>query len=68
MAYTQDHIDRLKQAMALGVHRVKYADGREHEYKTLAEMEKQLRTMEAEVNPSAARVPRVVTITNGRDW
>ncbi len=68
MAYTQDDIDRLKRAIALGVRRVKYADGREHEYDSLSAMKERLRDMQAEVNPAGAQVSRVVTITNGRDW
>lgn len=69
MAWTQADIDRLKQAIALGVRKVAYADGRSHEYDSLAAMKERLRDMEAEVQGSPAGASsRVVTIVSGRDW
>jgi roadblock/LC7 domain-containing protein len=55
MAWTQSDVDTLKQAIATGAKRVRYADGREVEYRTLNEMERTLATMLAEVAP--ANVP-----------
>lgn len=51
MAFTADDIAQLKAAIATGATRVKYADGREVEYRSLAEMREILRTMQGEVSP-----------------
>ena len=49
MAWTQSDIDKLKKAMAKGVRRVRYISG-EVEYQDVADMERVLKLMEAEVN------------------
>lgn len=49
MAFTSDDIDTLKTAIATGALRVRYADGREVTYRTLAEMRETLRMMNGEV-------------------
>lgn len=38
MAWTQSDLDTLKAAYALGARKVRYADGREVEYRSLADM------------------------------
>lgn len=48
MAYTQEQIDALKKAIALGATRVRYAD-RDVEYRSLEEMKEILGDMIAEV-------------------
>ncbi|MFG1319844.1 phage head-tail joining protein [Xanthobacter autotrophicus] len=68
MAFSQADIDALKKAIGLGVVKVSYADGRSHEYRSLAQMKEILRMMEADVASGAAAEPRVVTIVSGRDW
>lgn len=68
MAFSQADIDALKKAIGLGVVKVSYADGRSHEYRSLAQMKEILRMMEADVESGAAAEPRVVTIVSGRDW
>lgn len=68
MAYTQADIDALKKAIGLGIVKVTYADGRSHEYRSLAQMKEILRMMEADVAGAAAQPSRVVTITSPRDW
>lgn len=54
MAFTQSDIDELKKAMATGALRVRYADGREVQYRTLAEMRETLTIMQAEVTPASS--------------
>lgn len=56
MAFSQSEIDILKRAMATGARVVKYAD-KTVEYRDLAEMERVLSRMEAEVNPTRRRNP-----------
>lgn len=68
MAWTQSDIDALKKAIGLGVVKVTYADGRSHEYRSLAQMKETLRMMEAEVAGSTAQESRSVMIISGRDW
>lgn len=58
MAFTQTDIDALKAAIATGAMRVRYADGREVEYRTLAEMREVLRMMTDEVSASAGASSR----------
>lgn len=49
MAYTQDDIDALREAIASGVRSIRHGEG-STEYQSLAEMRKQLAIMEQEVN------------------
>lgn len=64
MAFTQTDIDKLKIAIASGAKRVRYASG-EVEYRSLADMERTLRGMEAEVNPSTRTTRRVAKVVSG---
>jgi hypothetical protein len=52
LAFTAADIAKLKEAIATGARRVRYADGREAEFRTLAEMRETLRMMEDEVSGS----------------
>lgn len=49
MAFTADDITRLKDAIATGLKRVRYADGREAEYRTHGEMVAALEMAERDV-------------------
>ena len=63
MTYTEAHIAALKAAIAQGVRKVSYESGgekREVTYQSLAEMERTLGRMEAEVNPQSRPVRRTV--------
>lgn len=51
MAYTQADADALKAAMASGAQRVRYSDGSEVEYRSLAEMKEALSMIQAEASP-----------------
>lgn len=48
MAFTQSDIDALKAAIATGALRARYADGREVQYRSLAEMRETLGLMRDE--------------------
>ena len=49
MAYSQDDITTLKQAISTGAQRVRYADGREVWYRNLDDMLATLQIMSGEV-------------------
>lgn len=66
MAWTQAHIDALKEAIALGAKKVKYFD-KEIEYRSLDEMRDILAEMEAEVNPTTNKTRRkYASVSSGR--
>lgn len=58
MAYTQSDIDDLKAAIASGALRVRYADGREIQYRSLAEMRETLGIMQAEATGTTSSSSR----------
>ncbi|QJP14683.1 hypothetical protein G3545_14140 [Starkeya sp. ORNL1] len=69
MAYTQTDIDRLKAAMAAGVRKVTYSDGKSHEFFSMAEMRAQLARMGNEVSGAAASgASRSVVLVPCRTW
>lgn len=53
MAYTQADLDAIKKAIGSGARRVRYADGSEIEFRTMAEMEAAKAAIIAEVSPPA---------------
>lgn len=53
--YTAQQLADLRAALAEGVLRVKFSDGRELQYRSLAEMQQMERIMAAELEPD--RVP-----------
>lgn len=53
MAWSQTDIDSLKAAIATGALKVRYADGSEVTYRSLAEMRTTLSMMQADVSPPA---------------
>lgn len=64
MAFTVDQIDALKSAIAEGVLKVKYAD-KEVEYRSLNDMVRTLKMMEAEVYPQKSSGRKYASFTNG---
>lgn len=69
MAWTQTDLDRLTAAIAQGVRRVTYSDGRAVEYHSLGEMLRLKATMKDEVaQGSGAPEPRSVLVERRRDW
>lgn len=63
MAYTQADLDALKKAIASGAQRVRYADGSEILYRSMAEMEAALAKITAEVSPSATGNGRTTLVS-----
>jgi len=51
--FTSDDIVALKRAIATGALRVRYPDGSEVTYRTLAEMRETLRMIEVDAGPAA---------------
>lgn len=58
MAFSQSDVDTLKAAIATGAMRVRYADGREIQYRSQAELERALMLVEGEVAGPAAKASR----------
>ena len=67
MAWTQAQIDNMRDLIAQGITTVS-VNGRTVSYASIADMQKALAAMEAEVNrPSVTRRPVVRRIQYGRD-
>ena len=64
MAFTQTELNTLERAIATGALRVRFADGREVLYRSLAEMRHLRDQMKAEVGSTAA--PRVFVAEHRR--
>jgi hypothetical protein len=58
MSYTAEQLAELRSAIAEGVLKVRFSDGRELTYRSLAEMLETERTMAAEVEAGQARPVR----------
>lgn len=57
MAYTPQHIATLKEALASGALKVRFADGRETTFRSLKEMKEIIADAEAEVAAAAGNGP-----------
>lgn len=69
MAWTQTDLDRLTAAIAQGVSKVTYSDGRAVEYQTLDKMLRLKATMTEEIaRGSSSPEPRSVLVERRRDW
>lgn len=53
MSFTQSDVDVLKKAIASGVSSVRFADGRQVNYRSMGELLDALATAQAEVSASA---------------
>lgn len=67
MALTQSDADAIKAAIASGVRRVKFADGREVEYRTVDEMMQALALANADIAAASGANTRSSIATFGRD-
>jgi hypothetical protein len=65
MAYTQADLDAIRKAMASGARRVRYPDGSDIEYRSLAEMQQAEAMIKAEVSPPAAGSSSRTTLVTG---
>lgn len=61
MAFTQSDVDKIKSGLVGGVRRIRFEDGRETEYRSVAEMKEALRLAQSEVD-AGARKPRGHTV------
>ena len=64
MAYTQADLDELKRSLVMGTTKVRHADGREVNYRSLAEIQSIINLIQAELDPdpgASARSRRVYT-------
>lgn len=66
MPFSQTDVDNLKAAIATGAKRVRFEDGRETEYRSLAEMKDALAMAESEVAGRSSR-PRATYAAFDRD-
>lgn len=68
MAYSQGHLDALKEAYASGVTEVTY-EGKTVRYRTLAELQTAINAVQAEINRTSgtAPAPRTVRLTSRRN-
>ena len=57
MAYTSTELQELRAAMASGVLKTRFGDGREITFRTLAEMQEQERVMAAELESGSQFKP-----------
>lgn len=57
--YTQQQLQDLRTAIAEGVTKVRFSDGRELQYRSLAEMQQLERIMAAELEPNKVPSRRV---------
>ena len=67
MALSQSDVDAIKAAIVSGVRRVKFADGREVEYRTVDEMKQALALAEADVAAASGNSARSSVATFCRD-
>lgn len=67
MAWTQTDIDDLDRAYRSGAQKVRFPDGRELTYRTVAEYQSLRATMLAEVSPSAVAGPSYAYASFRRD-
>jgi hypothetical protein len=58
MAWTQTDLDAVKAAIASGERRVRFADGRETEYRSVDELKKAKAAIEAELGIDSGATPR----------
>lgn len=67
MSFTQSQLDTLRAAYASGVRRVKYADGKEVEYNSMAEMAAAIAKIESALAAQGAGGGRATHTTAGYD-
>ena len=67
MAYTQAHLDALAAALAKGEKRVTFGD-KTVEYRSVAELQVAIRTVEAEIARGSATSKRQIRVTTGKGF
>jgi hypothetical protein len=66
MAYTTDDLEQIRSAKLTGAKRVKFADGRETEFRSLDELDRIEREIVDALNPSTPRSFSTV-VSHSRD-
>ena len=67
MAYTQAHLDALEAAITKGEKRVTFGD-KTVEYRSVAELQVAIRTVEAEIARGSATSKRQIRVTTGKGF
>lgn len=68
MAYTTEHLDALRRALATGERRVSFGD-KMVEYRSIEELQAAIRTVSAAVDRAAGtRAPRQVRVTTNKGF
>ncbi|MBS7544369.1 phage head-tail joining protein [Ancylobacter oerskovii] len=60
----QQRLEKLREARASGVRRVRYSDGREHEYRSDAELASAIADIERQLSAGAA--PKVAYLVSSK--
>ena len=67
MSYTQTQLEALQRALATGEHRVSFGD-KTVEYRTVAELQAAIRTVEAEIARGSGTPKRQIRVTTGKGF
>lgn len=67
MAVTQSDLDTVTRAIATGERRVKFSDGREVEYRSIADLRDALALLRNEMNSASGTVDRDIMTSFERD-
>ena len=67
MSYTCKQLDALKKALATGERRVSFGD-KTVEYRSVAELQAAIRSVEAEIARGAGAAKRQIRITTGKGF
>lgn len=67
MSYTQTQLEALQRALATGEHRVSFGD-KTVEYRTVAELQAAIRTVEAEIARGSGTAKRQIRVTTAKGF
>ena len=67
MAYTEVQLQALESALAKGEHRVTFGD-KTVEYRSVAELQAAIRTVEADIARGSATSKRQIRVTTGKGF
>jgi len=67
VSYTQTQLEALQRALATGEHRVSFGD-KTVEYRTVAELQAAIRTVEAEIARGSGTPKRQIRVTTGKGF
>jgi hypothetical protein len=67
VSYTQTQLEALQRALATGEHRVSFGD-KTVEYRTVAELQAAIRTVEAEIARGSGTPKRQIRVTTAKGF